>query len=294
MSKHNKNKAIPDFELYGESGDLFNRQQIHIENIEARSGGLNWQIQPHRHSRLFQIIIIFDGAARVSMDDNQYRVQDNAMFIIPSEVVHSFDFTPGCYGYVLSIQTAVLEHGLLNNFKSYQAICGQQAMLDISPERQLLSQYIEYFQTEFERIDSDSSSLMSLFLLVLGIAKRCVEEDESLSVATDNAPLRVTDSMRKLLERNYRKHWKVEQYAEALNVSPSTLNRYCRSVFRESAKDLIHRRVLVEAQRRLIYTRQNQQQIAFDLGFADPSYFARFFKRRTGVTPSEFRRREWL
>jgi AraC family transcriptional activator of pobA len=48
--------------------------------------------------------------------------------------------------------------------------------------------------------------------------------------------------------------------------------------------------VTLEAQRHLIYTSATIEMVAYELGFGDPGYFCRFFRRRTGMTPSEFRR----
>jgi len=51
----------------------------------------------------------------------------------------------------------------------------------------------------------------------------------------------------------------------------------------------IHERQLLEAKRLLFHANNSLKEIAFDLGFSDASYFNRFFKRETGVTPAEYR-----
>jgi AraC family transcriptional activator of pobA len=52
---------------------------------------------------------------------------------------------------------------------------------------------------------------------------------------------------------------------------------------------VIHQRLITEAQRNLIYTGKTAADIALSLGFSDPAYFNRFFKRMTGQTPKNFR-----
>jgi AraC family transcriptional regulator, transcriptional activator of pobA len=93
-----------------------------------------------------------------------------------------------------------------------------------------------------------------------------------------------------LIEERYLEHWLLERYAAALHVSPERLNRLCRAEANVSAFALVQERLLREACRRVVYLVAPVAQLAFELGFADPAYFCRFFKRRTGRTPSQYRR----
>ena len=56
-----------------------------------------------------------------------------------------------------------------------------------------------------------------------------------------------------------------------------------------TAGHLIRQRVLTEAKRALVFTGQPIHEVSYDLGFTDPSHFARFFRKQTGTTPQEFR-----
>jgi AraC family transcriptional activator of pobA len=79
--------------------------------------------------------------------------------------------------------------------------------------------------------------------------------------------------------------------AQAVRATMPTarLNRLCKQLLDKTAKAVPHERLLLEAKRRLIYTRSNLDEIAYDLGFQDPAYFSRFFKRATGLTAGRFR-----
>jgi len=74
-----------------------------------------------------------------------------------------------------------------------------------------------------------------------------------------------------------------------MNISPKHLNAICKQSTNKTVTELIHGRILTEAKRLLSYSTLNIKQISFDLGFNDLSYFQRFFKKRTGKTPREFR-----
>ncbi|WP_031298075.1 helix-turn-helix domain-containing protein [Sphingobium lactosutens] len=94
---------------------------------------------------------------------------------------------------------------------------------------------------------------------------------------------------RELVDTHYRQQWSLGRYAEALGVTVATLGRACREQFGESPSAIVNARIVREAQRQLAYTSLDIQQIARDLGFADAAYFSRFFRKQSGLKPSEFR-----
>jgi AraC-like DNA-binding protein len=92
-----------------------------------------------------------------------------------------------------------------------------------------------------------------------------------------------------LLDANYAAHHSPAYYADKLGFGVTYLSRLCREAFGRSARDVIHDRISLEARRQLVHSGESVQTIAYDLGFDDPSHFAKFFKRRNGVAPRQFR-----
>ena len=99
------------------------------------------------------------------------------------------------------------------------------------------------------------------------------------------------ERFRVLLEAHVLHHWTVPDYAASLRVTESRLNRACRAVAHRSAFAVTQERLALEARRKLIYIAAPVSVLAYELGFEDPAYFWRFFRRHTGLTPTEFRRR---
>lgn len=94
---------------------------------------------------------------------------------------------------------------------------------------------------------------------------------------------------RGLVERDFAQRHRVSDYASELGVSPGHLNALCRTQLRQSASARIHGRLALEARRLLLYSDLTVAQVADRLGFGDPAYFSRFFRREAGRAPSEFR-----
>jgi AraC family transcriptional activator of pobA len=92
-----------------------------------------------------------------------------------------------------------------------------------------------------------------------------------------------------MVEEDYAKHYPVAHYARRIGITAAHLNALCRQAVNQSALELIHDRMLLEARRSLVYTSMTVSVVSYSLGFADPAYFTRFFKRLTGLSPKEFR-----
>jgi len=94
----------------------------------------------------------------------------------------------------------------------------------------------------------------------------------------------------RLVEENMRQQWSIVRYARELGTTPPTLTRACREVASMAPGQMVLERRLREAKRALSYTDASVSLISDDLGFTDPAYFARVFRRHTGKTASSYRR----
>lgn len=92
-----------------------------------------------------------------------------------------------------------------------------------------------------------------------------------------------------LVERHYKTQKQVSFYAGELHKSPKTLSNLFARNGQPSPLQVIHERVLLEAQRLMTYTRKSIKEIAFELGFEDAGHFGKFVKSMTGKTPGELR-----
>lgn len=100
------------------------------------------------------------------------------------------------------------------------------------------------------------------------------------------------ETLETLIAAHFREHRPVAFYAERLGLSVSHLNRLSRERLGASVQARMASRLLEAARRDLVFTPTTIQKIAFAMGFQDPAYFNRFFKKMTGMTPGAFRREE--
>ena len=100
------------------------------------------------------------------------------------------------------------------------------------------------------------------------------------------------ERFRALLERRLATEHRVAAYARDVGLSPGHLSALCRRELGKSAGACVRERLALEAKRLLLHTDMTAAQVADRLGFADPAYFARFFRREAGSPPSAYRARK--
>jgi AraC family transcriptional regulator, transcriptional activator of pobA len=284
---------IPQFALYGESTPSDLLEFVHIEDIHERSARNRWVIKPHRHTHLFQVLCMTSGAMQMRLDDNQHALEGAWAIVLPAGVVHGFEFRPDTKGVVLSL--AVNLQGLDAENQMARLLDDVLASATIlrlrrnTTEYRQLVQYLQLLKQELaHRQEQQALALFALVKLVLVNVRRLVLRERQ-QASSPKPGVQLTDKFRQLLEAHYKQHWQTSHYAEALHVSVSTLNRACTDTLGDSAKKLAQLRLHVESKRRLIYTRETLDQIAFDLGFQDAGYFSRVFKAQEAISPKQFR-----
>ena len=128
-------------------------------------------------------------------------------------------------------------------------------------------------------------------MLLLVAAYRYSIAAETASDARKDRAARHGSAFQRLVDARYRETRRIEDYATALGITPTHLNRVCRQIFGVSALTVIERRVLLEARRYLQFSSLSIKEIGILLGYPDPAYFSRFFSQRVGVSPQEFKSR---
>lgn len=96
---------------------------------------------------------------------------------------------------------------------------------------------------------------------------------------------------KKLVEKYYKEKKTVADYAKLLLVSQKTINQTTRKVADLSAKQFIIDRIILEIKRYLSQGELTINELSYLMGFDEPSNFTKFFKRYTGLSPNEFRKR---
>jgi len=267
---------------------------VHVEKISTRIRKYNWELFPHRHRDLFQAVLVEAGEGHVSFDLWEEAFHAPALVLVPSLVVHSFRYAPRSSGRVLTISDAYVrelvkfsDEPLLESMLSRPQVvalaAGSSALRDISSAMDSIAQRLA--AAPQGRGAMLSASVLSIF-------GQLPQYCRDLPIQGPEMMRRryLYDQFRGLLEQHFREQLSVARYAAMLAVTERTLHRACREVAGEPPLKIAHRRVVLEAQRLLLYSAMSVGEVSYHLGFRDPSNFSRFFVEHVGESPIMFRR----
>ena len=127
--------------------------------------------------------------------------------------------------------------------------------------------------------------LKRLIIKITRLAKEQYIDQGGLS----NGKLDILRNYNLLVENNYKNEHQVKFYARQLHKSPKTLSNLFLLYNNKSPLEVIQARIILEAKRLFQYTNKSSKEIAEELGFNNPSHFSRFFKSKSGISPTEFK-----
>lgn len=291
-----QSQLIPQFALYGETNHSQQPSLVHIEDIADRSRDNDWLIKPHRHTRLFQILLLINGSLQVKLEEHHHQLQGNWVVSIPPGCVHGFEFPADTQGIVLSVEASLL-NSQTQQFQGLASLLEHAHTVSFTEQDVLFAQFKNYLNLIRQELKQPYTGHEAMLSWLIGALLMTLWRQLQYSHAQTHHNPKTSQTFqqfRQLLELHYREQWDVQTYAKALHLSVSSLNRLCQEKAGTSAKGLIQERVLLEAKRRLVYTQESLERVAESLGFKDPAYFSRFFKNLAGVPPSDYRKAKYL
>lgn len=100
----------------------------------------------------------------------------------------------------------------------------------------------------------------------------------------------IVQKLKDYIETNFKTLHAPKDYADLLHISPNALAKIVKTTYNKTLSSLISERIIIEAKRELYLTNKTVDEIASDLGYEDPFYFSRFFKKHTNISPSIYRK----
>ena len=285
--------AIPSYDLYGDQQQSGWTNSFQFEWIPVRSSPYNYDIRPHKHDALIQILYLIQGHGEVLINDARYKVSSPALILIPSQNVHGFQFSTNVDGPVVTAAQKSLESMAAVVMPELVSVLRKPAVLNLDES----SRHAEALMPLFLGIEREwrvhavgqVAAGMSLIMALLVQVARLSNVLEPAPMAHNSRKAQQIERFRALVDEHFRERRPIAHYASEMGLTAGHLTRLCREVLNVSSQDVVNARILHEAQRELVYSTDGIKQIAHWVGFEDEAYFTRFFRKHMGLTPSEFR-----
>lgn len=282
--------SIPVFKLYGESLDWPTPDLLHCETISSRSREHQWEIKPHRHADLCQLLFVFKGQAELEIEGQRTQLETPAIQVLPPLSVHGFRFSEDVEGFIVTLATPLIHHLQAQLGDAVHALAQAHAY-SAGNDGEYLYSLFSALQSEYNGHQPAREMLMHALVSVIMV---WVSRQAIVRHKASQRPQRQREYLNgfiQLVEETYRQHVKVEDLAHRLGISVSHLNGTCRELAGQPALQIMHERQLLEAKRLLTYTSMTIYEMSELLGFSDPTNFTRLFRRRVGISPKAFRDR---
>lgn len=245
---------------------------------------------PHRKA-YYMLVFTKHTRGRHWVDAVPYVRQDHALyFSSPSQLLVKEEPTP-FWGTRLEFTEeflALQQNAALRQLPLIENPHHGHELLLPPADEAVVDDLLARLEAEYHRPGEWQHQLLSAYLTVLltHLSRLYTAQYPGGEPSAEQQLLR---TYRARIEEHFRERHEVSAYAELLHISAGHLSEVVKAQSGRSAIKHLHERLVLEAKRLLCYTPQSLKELAFDLGFSDASYFNRFFKRETGLTPAEYR-----
>ncbi|MGU3782415.1 helix-turn-helix domain-containing protein [Burkholderia metallica] len=286
-------RPVLHFALYGAEAGQPWVDMVHYERIALRAGRFDFEIKAHVHDALIQVLYVTSGGGETFIDGRTWAVEAPCLVVVPARSVHGFHFRSDIDGHVITAAQPALESLAMSAAPELLEFMRTPTVLSINPGAErgtsldALFQSIGHEAESHERWQFTAGAALTIALFVK-IGR--LSESARLSASSEQRTMAARiERFRALLDQHCRERRPVARYADEMGVTPGQLTRICRAAFGVSAIEAIDARSIHEAKRLLGYSSLSVKQIASELGFQDEAYFGRFFRKQTGLRPTEYR-----
>jgi len=243
-----------------------------------------------------EVALITRGRGRVALDEAPIHVAPRRVFVTaPGEMRRWHLEDDGIDGFVVFFEAA-----LMNDFVRDARFVERLPLMTAPPQRRAVLAAPRSFEAlaaiacgmreelRAARADSEHALRADTYRLLVAVQRLAAP---AVAAHRPRRPCArpLFQRFEDCLEERFARHHRVAEYAAMLGVSERHLNACVREASGTTARESIRLRQFLEAKRLLVHTRLPVGQVAEQLGFAESSYFIRFFKRHAGATPLAFR-----
>ncbi|MEK9971708.1 MAG: helix-turn-helix domain-containing protein, partial [Ferrovibrio sp.] len=199
---------------------------------------------------------------------------------------------PGTEGWVVTLSDSFAGEILGPRDAEIGPAMTEARLLPLEPDGEIardLRAHFSAIEAEFRDPALGSLAAIAAHIRLVFVAQARLRQADRQAALSRDADAALFARFRVLVEQHYREHLAISAYASELAVTEKRLTAACRRVAEKAPLDVIHARLLIEAKRNLLYTSMTIAEAGYALGFRDPAYFTRFFTRRAGMAPKQFK-----
>lgn len=281
---HKKSKTEIEFEIFS------------ISSLYSRHAKIDLSIdKPHR-VEFYQIHYITKGTGTHFIDFKPYQYNEGSIIFVSKRQVQAFDVRSNVDGFLILFTDDFLSKNLIHsdilsmyrlyNYHLYEPVIYFEETGKEFIKHIVNDMYWEYLLADNFAKEEILCLLLKLFLLKVERIKR------SLTPKEKNVEwLSTFGVFKNYLEEQFAETRNAKEYAKMMNISYKHLNEVCKSVTGNTSKVFIDQFIILETKRHLSTSDISVKELTYILGFDEPTNFLKYFKKHTGQTPSQFKKK---
>lgn len=259
--------------------------------IEDLSDGVLKPIQPSREES-HTLIYVIEGSYKTKIGFQEFTISPNQIVILQAGAVFSAEqVSKNVKGFTCHFHPNILVGKFGNRYlvSDFQFLNnGNYPIININKEsKKLILNLLERLATEFKSDIKPNSDIIHSYLYTLLTELKIIYGLNNFQ--RQNASFHITSQFRMLANEKVKENLKVADFAKMMNISPNHLNKSVKISTSKSASEILDEIKLIEIKYLLYQSTLSISEISYEMGYLDPSYFTRFFKKRENVSPTEFR-----
>lgn len=285
-------KNVPFISFRSERTTHLGFEIVPIERIaQGKKEHIDHNPELAHQLKFYNLIYFTEGKGRHFIDFHWYDVAQGTLVYLAKEQVSAFDFSSNLKGYciVFTDDFFVDCFSSLTSDFVFRLFNPQlfSPLLQI-PAQSDFDDYFYLMKKEYEQSSSFNygNIINALFIVLISKAESIKQEQTSLLIETTK--ITVFKNFKTLLEQNFKESRSADYYAKKLAITYKHLNSICKDLVNKTAKNVIDDFIIIQAKRSLINSSVKSNELAYQLGFEDPTNFSKYFKKHTGLTPNLF------
>ena len=269
-------------------------KNVHVDTIVSALAPREWRIGSEKRPRC-HAYLVRSGTAEAWLPDGRLTTAAPAITWLPRDAGTSVRLAAGASGFLLSVDEELLAQTYESSSEGLALAHFARRIVSFGPDD--VASQVDDLAAAFDAIarevrqplpGSRAVVVAHLGLLLLQLWRLAGAPTATPTGGPDRA--RSVDRFLELVDAHFSEHWPIAQYARALAITEDRLHSVCTKETGRSPLALIHARVIKEARLRLERSTLPVEKVAARLGFSDPAYFSRFFRRQVGMSPAAYRR----
>ncbi|MEN7549555.1 helix-turn-helix domain-containing protein [Rapidithrix thailandica] len=244
--------------------------------------------KPHKHD-FYMVVLFTQGYGKHQIDFTEYAIMPGSIFLLKPGQVHNWRFSRNIEGYIFfhtkEFYELTYSHKKTADYPFFYLNQNTPAIYSKSAKiKGLFEEILEEHRGEGLFKQQKLCSLID----VLYIELSRMYYPQQAEADSKNHYFNQLMEFEQLIELHFSQQKLPKTYAEKMCITTKQLNRISQATLHKPASEVIAQRIILEAKRLLVQGNLSMAEVALELGYEDPAYFSRFFKRKCGLTPKAF------